>query len=50
MAQETGTEDAIPAGWRWSDLLSRTGVEQLEFYRDLLNHLGAKAGGRVQGI
>ena len=50
MAKETKTEGQIPKGWRWGDLVGKDGVEQLTFYRDLLNHLGAKAGGRVQAI
>ncbi|MBU6429851.1 MAG: SAM-dependent methyltransferase, partial [Cyanobacteria bacterium REEB65] len=39
MAQETGTEDQLPEGYRWKDLVSKDGVEQLEFYRILLIHL-----------
>ena len=50
MAKETKTEGQIPKGWRWGDLVAKDGVEQLTFYRDLLNHLGAKASGRVQAI
>jgi type I restriction enzyme M protein len=50
MAQETGTEGAIPAGWRWGDLTAKDGTEQLTFYRELLIHLGAEAGGRIQAI
>ena len=50
MAEETGTEAQLPEGWRWSDLTARDGVAQLTFYRELLIHLGAEAGGRVQAI
>ncbi|BBA68609.1 N-6 DNA methylase [Geobacter sulfurreducens] len=50
MAKETGTEQQIPAGWRWGDLESKEGVEQLNFYREMLVHLGTKATGRVQAI
>jgi type I restriction enzyme M protein len=50
MAQETGQEGYIPAGWRWGDLVAKGGTEQLTFYRELLIHLGAEAGGRVQAI
>ncbi|MCB9787985.1 MAG: N-6 DNA methylase [Deltaproteobacteria bacterium] len=50
MAQETGTEGAIPAGWRWADLTARDGTDQLTFYRELLIHLGAEGGGRIQAI
>lgn len=50
MAKETGTEQQIPAGWRWGDIESKEGVEQLNFYREMLVHLGTKATGRVQAI
>lgn len=50
MAQETDTEAAIPAGWRWADLVKRDGTEQLTFYRELLIHLGTEAAGKVQAI
>ena len=50
MAQETATEGAIPAGWRWADLVAKDGTEQLTFYRELLIHLGAEAGGKIQAI
>jgi type I restriction enzyme M protein len=50
MAKETGTEDQLPAGQRWSDLESKEGVEQLAFYRGMLLHLGTKGSGRVQAI
>lgn len=50
MAQETKTEAGIPKGWRWANLVGKEGVEQLTFYRDLLNHLGVEARGRVQAI
>ncbi|MCA9712437.1 MAG: N-6 DNA methylase, partial [Myxococcales bacterium] len=33
-------ETLIPAGWRWSDLVARDGLEQLNFYRTLLVNLG----------
>jgi type I restriction enzyme M protein len=50
MAKETGTEGQLPAGYRWDDLQSREGVEQLAFYRSLLVHLGNEGFGRVQAI
>lgn len=50
MAQETNTEGQLPEGWRWSDLRDRSGVDQLNFYRKLLVHLGTEASGRVQEI
>ena len=42
MAQETGTEDQLPVGYRWSDLEAKTAPERLEFYKILLIHLGGK--------
>ena len=50
MAKETGTEERLPKGWRWADLVARDGTEQLTFYREMLIHLGAKASGKVQAI
>lgn len=50
MAQETQTESAIPAGWRWAELVAKDGTEQLTFYRELLIHLGTEAAGKVQAI
>lgn len=50
MAEETGTEEHLPEGWRWADLKARDGVDQLTFYRELLIHLGAETSGKVQAI
>src|ERR671937_1264534 len=50
MAKETGTEDQLPAGYRWDDLQRQEGVDQLAFYRSLLVHLGNEGAGRVQAI
>lgn len=50
MAKETGTETAIPEGYRWTDLVAREGIEQLDFYRKLLIHLGSHGSSRVQSI
>ena len=43
MAKEIGTENRIPEGYRWDDLKNKPESEQLEFYKQLLEHLG-KAG------
>ncbi len=40
MAKETETEHRLPAGWRWSDLTARNGVDQLDRYRKCLLVLG----------
>ena len=50
MAKETKTEAQLPKGRRWDDLTSREGIEQLNFYRQTLVHLGTEASGRVQAI
>ena len=50
MAKETRTEAQLPKGRRWDDLTSREGIEQLNFYRQTLVHLGTEASGRVQAI
>jgi type I restriction enzyme M protein len=50
MTQETETEGQLPEGYRWSDLSGKEGVEQLEFYRGLLVHLGSHGSPRVQAI
>lgn len=50
MAKETGREKELPKGYRWDDLDTKDGVEQLTFYRQLLLHLGTEAGPRVQAI
>jgi len=54
MTQETGTEDQLPKGYRWGDVVSKEGVELLDFYKKLLIDLGGSAtrgrSGRVQAI
>lgn len=40
----------LPKGYPWQDLEAREGVEQLEFYRELLAHLGNVAKGPAQSI
>lgn len=50
MMQEVGTEDQLPEGYRWQDLDSRDGIDQLTFYRMMLIHLGSHGSGRVQAI
>lgn len=42
MAEETETEGKLPKGYRWSDLASKEGIDQLDFYRQLLLKLGSK--------
>ncbi|WP_303966495.1 N-6 DNA methylase [Sporosarcina ureae] len=40
MMQEQDTEEIIPEGKRWSDLVSKEGIELKNFYRQLLLDLG----------
>lgn len=50
MTAETGTETQLPEGWRWADVEGREGIEQLNFYRSLLVHLGSHGSSRVKAI
>jgi type I restriction enzyme M protein len=50
MTAETGTETQLPAGYRWGDLDAREGLDQLNFYRSLLVHLGSHGSNRVKAI
>lgn len=50
MMKETEQETLLPKGYRWDDLTSKDGVDQLAFYRSLLVHLGNEGSGRVQAI
>lgn len=40
MAKETGTEEQIPEGHRWTDLETKGAPDRLEFYKITLIHLG----------
>jgi type I restriction enzyme M protein len=42
MTHERGMEDKLPEGYRWGDLTAKDGIEQLNFYRELLLHLGSQ--------
>lgn len=50
MAHETRRESQLPQGLRWKDLVARSGLEQLNFYRQLLLDLGTKGKGQVAAI
>ncbi len=50
MAKETGVEGKLPEGYRWDDLVNKSGLELKSFYKDLLNHLGEETKGIVQQI
>jgi hypothetical protein len=43
IAEETGTETALPHGYRWRDLVDYDGSDLLTFYRDMLTYLGGHA-------
>jgi len=50
MAKETGSEDQLPEGYRWSDLENRAAPDRLEFYKILLIHLGSHGSMLVKEI
>ncbi|MBW4513374.1 MAG: type I restriction-modification system subunit M [Scytonematopsis contorta HA4267-MV1] len=51
MAQETLTEKQIPEGCRWGDLVSKDGIDQMNFYRETLLKLGTSSNmPQVQAI
>ena len=50
MAKETGSEKNIPEGYRWDDLISRSGLELKKYYKSLLDYLGEHGEGRIQEI
>jgi len=50
MAEETGAEQELPDGYRWRDLTVHTGLDQLNFYKALLLHLGTAGSQIVQEI
>jgi len=43
MLAETGHEERLPKGYRWTGLARREGLDQLEHYRQLLLDLGNPA-------
>ena len=51
MTEETGQEDdLLPKGMRWADLKGKIGLEQLQFYRNMLVQLGADEHAIVRAI
>lgn len=50
MAKETGTEDQLPAGYRWDELETRNALDRLSFYKGLLLHLGSNGSTLVKEI
>lgn len=50
MAKETGIEDQLPDGYRWTDLENKPAPDRLGFYKILLIHLGSSGSLLVQEI
>lgn len=51
MMQERDGDAQLPEGCRWADLISREGIDQLDYYRVILLRLGSKnASPRVRAI
>jgi type I restriction enzyme M protein len=50
MAEEIATENDFPIGFRWRDLVSRSGNDQFDFYRTQLVALGTRGTGNVRTI
>ena len=50
IAKENGTEDLLPSGYRWNDLVSHNGDNLLLYYQEMLTHLGGEASIIVREI
>ncbi len=50
MAQETQTEQRLPIGYTWGDLIKTPELERLEFYKNTLTHLGLHGSTIVKEI
>ncbi len=50
MVAEIGTEDQIPADYRWDMLASKSGIELKKFYKELLTYRGEHASGLTRAI
>lgn len=50
MLEETGKEERLPEGWRWSMLARREGIEQLDYYKAMLLELGKAKDALVSAI
>ncbi len=47
IAQENGSEELLPEGYRWADLVEHDEDGLLGFYQEMLTHLGAVAENQV---
>ena len=50
MAKETNTEEQLPHGYRWDNLIAVPNGERLEFYKKLLKHLAENGSSLVRQI
>src|ERR1035437_1627222 len=50
MAEDTGSESALPKGFRWRDLASKSAAGRFGFYKALLQRLCSATRGRVREI
>jgi type I restriction enzyme M protein len=50
MAEETGQQAQLPAGYRWDNLEAQSAPDRLEFYKVLLIHLGGHGSQLVKEI
>jgi len=50
IAEETGTEDLLPPGYRWKDLVGYKGDNLLFHYQEMLTHLGGEAADTIKEI
>jgi type I restriction enzyme M protein len=50
MAKETGNQSALPVGYRWEDLETKTSTERLQFYKETLHQLGNQGSSLVKEI
>lgn len=47
IAEETETEDLLPSGYRWDDLVGYKGDNLLFHYQSMLTHLGGAAASKM---
>jgi type I restriction enzyme M protein len=50
MLEETQHEERLPKGYRWKELANREGLDQLEYYRQLLLDLGNEKKTKDKGV
>lgn len=50
IAEETETEDLLPSGYRWKDLVGYKGDNLLFHYQEMLTHLGGEAAETIKEI